>query len=200
MQRDNEKLRAVNKNQMISMRAKGFFAMLSNSVMSDSVTPWTAARHASLSITNSQSLLKLMSTESLIRSNHFILYCPLLLLPSTFPSIRVFSKESALPNRWPDIGVSASVLPMNIQDWFPLGLTTVQGTLKSLLQHHSSKASVLQCSAFFMVQLLRHTWLLENPQLWLYIPLHYEVILLVSVDCDSHSSGFRNVLFIFSHS
>ena len=87
-----------------------------------SVTPWTAACQASLSITNSWSLLKLKSTESVIPSNHLILWRPLLLLlPSIFPSIRVFSKESVLCIRWPNIGVSASasVLPMNIQDWFP---------------------------------------------------------------------------------
>ena len=84
------------------------------------VTPWTAARQASLSITNSRSLPKLMSIESVMPSNHLILCHPLLLLPSIFPSIRVFSSESVLPIRWP---ASASVLPMNIQDWFPLGWT-----------------------------------------------------------------------------
>ena len=95
------------------------------SVMSDSATPWTAAHQASQSITNSQSLLKLMSIESVIPSNHLILCHPLLLLPSTFPSIRIFSNESVLHIMWPSTGVSASasVLPMNIQDWFPLGLT-----------------------------------------------------------------------------
>ena len=119
----------------------------------------------------------------------------------------LFSNESVLHIRWPKCWhFSFNVSPSNEYsglisfriDWFDL--LAVQGTLKSLLQHHSSKASVLQCSAFFMVQLLQHTWLLEKPQLWLYTPLHYEVILLVSVDCDSHPSGFRNVLFIFSHS
>ena len=101
-----------------------------------------------------------MSTESVMPSNHLILCRPLLLPPSIFPSIRVFSNELALHITWPSIGVSAStsVLPMNIQEWFPLGLTgldllAVQGTLKSLLQHHSSKASILRCSAFFIVQL-----------------------------------------------
>ena len=123
------------------------------------VTPWTAARQASLSITNSQSLLKLVSTESVMPSNHLILCCPLLLLPSIFPSIRVFSNESALHIRWPSIGVSASisVLPMNTQDWSPLGWTgwiPLQSKgLSSLLQHHSSKVSILQRSAFFIVQL-----------------------------------------------
>ena len=88
-------------------------------------TPWTAARQTSLSITNSRSLLKLMSIESAMPSNHLILCCPLLLLPSVFPSIRIFSNESVLHIRWQSIGVSASssVPPMNIQDWFPLGLT-----------------------------------------------------------------------------
>ena len=86
---------------------------------------WTGARQASLSITNSRSLLKLMSIESVMPSNHLILYCPLLLLPSIFSSIRVFSNESVLHIRWPNTGLSASasVLPMNIQDWFPLGRT-----------------------------------------------------------------------------
>ena len=88
-------------------------------------TPWTAARQASLSITNSRSSLKLMSIESVTPSNHLILSHPLLLPPSIFPSIRVFSNESALHIRWPEFGVSAStsVLQMNIQDWFPLGWT-----------------------------------------------------------------------------
>ena len=122
-------------------------------------TPWTAACQASLSITNSQSLPKPMSIESVMPSSHLILCRPLLLLPSIFHSIRVFSNESALRIRWPNIGISASasILPMNIQDWFPLGLTglntLLQGTLKSLLQHHSSKPSILRRSAFFIVQL-----------------------------------------------
>ena len=132
----------------------------SNSVQSLScvwlfVNPWTAARQASLSITNSQGLLKLMSIESVMPSSHLILYYPFFLPPSIFHSIRVFSSESVLSIRCPNIGVSASasVLPMNIyaglisfrMDW--LDLLAVQGTLKSLLQHHSSKASILQCSA-----------------------------------------------------
>ena len=88
-------------------------------------TPWTAARQASLSITNSRSSLKLMSIESVMPSNHLILFCPLLLPPSIFPSIRVFSSESVLRTRWPKYWISASpsALPMNIQDWFPLGWT-----------------------------------------------------------------------------
>ena len=124
------------------------------------MTPWTAAHQASLSITSSWSLLKLMSTKSVMPSNHLVLCHPLLLLPSIFPSIRVFSSESILRIRWPSIGVSASasVFPMNIQDWFPLGLTDwislqSKGLSKSLLQHHSSKASILRRSAFFTVQL-----------------------------------------------
>ena len=124
------------------------------------VTPWTAARQASLSFTISRSLLKLMSIESVMPSNHLLLCYPLLLLPSIFPSIRVFSNELALHIRWPrywsfsfSIGPSKeySGLISFRTDW--LDLLAVQGTLKSLLQHHSSKASVLQHSAFFMVQL-----------------------------------------------
>ena len=117
-------------------------------------TPWTAARQASLSITNSQSLPKLMSTESVMPFNHLILCRPLLLLPSIFPSIRVFSNESALCIRWPKYWrLSFNISPSNEHpglisfrmDW--LDLLEVQGTLKSL-QHHSSKASILQHSAF----------------------------------------------------
>ena len=120
-------------------------------------TPRTAAHQPSLSITNSWSLLNLMFTESVMPSNHLILCRPILLLLSTFPSIRVFSNESVLHIRWPDywVSASASVLPMNTQDWSPLGWTflAVQGTLKSLLHHHSSKASILWHSALFIVQL-----------------------------------------------
>ena len=103
----------------------GSSVQFSRSVVSDSATPWTAACQASLSITHSRSLLKLMSIGSVMPSNHLILCHPLLLLPSIFPSIRVFSNELALHIRSPNIGASASasVLPMNIQDWFPLGLT-----------------------------------------------------------------------------
>ena len=124
------------------------------------VTPWTAAHLASLSITNSQSLLKLLSIESVMPSNHFILCCPLLLLPSIFPSIRVFSNESILHIRWPNYwSFSFSIRPSKEyselislrMDW--LDLLAVQGTLKSRLQHHGSKASILWCSAFFIVQL-----------------------------------------------
>ena len=124
------------------------------------MTPWTAARQASLSITNSQSLLKLMSIESVMPSNHLILCYPLLLPPSIFPSIRVFSNESVLHIRWQNYwSFSFSISPSNEysglisfrMDWFDL--LAVQGTLKSLFQHHSSKASILQLSAFFIVQL-----------------------------------------------
>ena len=95
----------------------------SRSVVSDSATPWTAEHQAPLSITNSQSLLKLVSIESVMPSSHLILCHRLLLLPSIFPSVRVFNKESVLCIKSPSIRVSASVLAMNIQDWFPLGLT-----------------------------------------------------------------------------
>jgi len=124
------------------------------------VNPWTAAHQASLSITNSWSPPKLMSIDSVMPSNHLILCCPLLLPPSIFPSISVFSNESALPIRWPKYwSFSFNISPFNEHpglisfrmDW--LDLLAVQGTLKSLLQHDSSKASVLQCSAFFVVQL-----------------------------------------------
>ena len=126
-------------------------------------TPWTAARQASLSITNSQSLLKLMSIRSMMPSSNLIFCHPLLLLPSIFPSIRVFSNESVLSIRWPKCwSFSFSISPSNEYsgfisfriDWF--NLLIVQGTLKSLLQHHSSKASILQHSVFFMVQMLSH--------------------------------------------
>ena len=118
------------------------------------VTPWTAAHQAPLSITNSQSLLKLMSIELVMLSNHLILGHLLLILPSVFPSIRVFSNESVLRIWWPKYwNFSYSISPSNEysglisfrMDW--LDLLAVQGTLKSLLQHHSSKASILQCSA-----------------------------------------------------
>ena len=124
-------------------------------------TPWTAACQTSLSITNSWSLLKLMFIESVMPSNHLILCRPLLLPPSIYPSIRVFSNVSVLCIRWPKYwSFSFSTSPSNEYsglisfrtDW--LDLFAVQGTLKSLLQHHSSKASILQHSAFFVVQTL----------------------------------------------
>ena len=121
-------------------------------------TPWTAAHQASLSFTISWSLLKLMSIESMMLSNHLILCCPLL-LPSIFPSIRVFPSESALRIRWPKYwSFSFSISPKEYSglisvkiDWFDL--LAAQGTLKNLLQHHSLKASILRKSGFFMVQL-----------------------------------------------
>ena len=133
-------------------------------------TPWTAAHQASLSITNSWSLLKLMSIVLVMPSNHLILCRPLLHLPSIFPSIRVISNESVLCIRWPNYwSFSFSISPSNEysglisfrMDW--LDLLAVQRTLKSLLQHHSSKASILWCSAFFILNSHIHTWLLEKP-------------------------------------
>ena len=119
-------------------------------------TPWIAARQASLSITNSWSSLRLTSIESVMPSNHLLLCCPILLLLSTFPNIKVFSKESVLQIRWPKYrSFSFSISPSNEysglisfrMDW--LDLLAVQGTLKSLLQHHSSKASILRHSALY---------------------------------------------------
>ena len=124
------------------------------------VTPWITACQASLSIPNFRSLLKLVSIESVMPSNHLILCCPFLLLPSTFPCIRIFSSESVLHIRWPKYwSFSFSISPSNEYsglisfriDW--LDLPEVQGNLKSLLHHYSSKASILQHSAFFIVQL-----------------------------------------------
>ena len=123
-----------------------------------SATPWTATCQASL--TNSQSLLELMSIESVVLSNHFILCHPLLLPPSIFPSIRIFSNKSALRIRWPTYwSFSFNISPSNEHPGLIsfrmdcLDVLAVQGTLKSLLQYHSSKASIFQCSAFFIVQL-----------------------------------------------
>ena len=130
----------------------------SPSVVSYSATPWTAACEASLSITKSQDLLKLMSIALVMPSNHLILCRPLLFLHSIFPSIRVFSNESVLHIRWPEYW-SFIISPSNEYSGLIsfrmdcLDLLAVQGNLKSLLQHHSSKASILQCSAFFTVQL-----------------------------------------------
>ena len=137
----------------------------SSSVVSNSATPWTEEWQASLSINNSQSLLKLMSIELVMPSNHIVLYCYLLLLPSIFPSMRVFSNESVLHIRWPKYcSFNFSIIPSNEysglisfrMDW--LDLLTVQGTFKSLLQHHSSKASILWYSPFFTLQ-LSHTYM-----------------------------------------
>ena len=132
----------------------------SHSVVFNSEIPWTIACQASLSITNSWSPPKLMSIESVMPSNHLFLCPPLPLLPSIFPSIRVFSNESVLRVRWPNywsfsFNISSSNEHSGLisfrMDW--LDLLAVQGTLKCLLQHYSSKASILQCSAFFIVQL-----------------------------------------------
>ena len=145
------------------------------------MTPWTTAPQASLSVTNSWSLLRLMSIESVIPSNHLILCHPLLLLPSIYPRVRIFSNESVLRIRWPKYwSFSFSVSPSSEYsglisfriDW--LDFLAVQGTLKSLLQHHSSKVSIILCSAFFVVQLshpymtteLRYCFLNENPTLF----------------------------------
>ena len=125
------------------------------------MTPWISAHQGSLSLSISWNLLKLMSIESVMPSNHLILCCPLLLLPAIFPSIRVFSNESALHIRWPKYwSFSFNICPSNEHpglisfrmDW--LDLLAVQGTIESLLQHHSSKASILLHSAFFIIQLL----------------------------------------------
>ena len=134
------------------------------------VTPWITSRQASLSITNSWSSCKLMCIESVMPSNHLILCHPLLLLPPVPPSIRDFSNESTLRMRWPKYWsfsfsiILSKEIPGLISfrmDW--LDLLAVQGTLKSLLQHHSSKASIFRCSAFFTSNSHIHTWLLENP-------------------------------------
>ena len=136
-----------------------YSVQFSCSGVSNSETPWTAARQDSLSITNSQSLLKLI--ESVMPSNHLILCCPLLLLPSTFPSIRVFSNGSFFHIRWPKYWSFSYITShsnkqlglISFRISFRFGLFSVQGTLKSLLQYQSSKNSVLWCSAFFMIQL-----------------------------------------------
>ena len=137
------------------------WVQFSHSVVSDSATPWTATHRASLSITNFQSLLKLMSIESVMPSNNLILCHLLLLLPSIFPRIKIFSNELAVWIRWPKYwSFNFSISPSNEYsglisfkvDWFDL--LAVQGTLKSLLQHHSSKTSILWHSAFFIIQFL----------------------------------------------
>ena len=144
---------------LVLFRIQFSSVQFSRSVVSTLCVPWTATCQGSLSITNSQSLLKLMCIESVMPSNHLILGRPLLLLPSIFPSIRVFSIESVLHVRWKKYwSFSFSISPSNEHpglisfrmDW--LDLLAVQGTLKSLLQHYSSKASILWCSAFFIVQ------------------------------------------------
>ena len=137
-----------------------YYFQFSHSVMSDFATPWTSAYQASLSITSSRSLLKLMSIASVMLSNHHILCRPLLLPLSIFPSIRVFSNELLFHIRWPRYWSFSFIISPSIEysglisfrmDW--LDLLIVQGTLKRLIQHHSSNASILWCSAFFIVQL-----------------------------------------------
>ena len=137
-----------------------YYFQFSHSVMSDFATPWTSAYQASLSITSSRSLLKLMSIASVMLSNHHILCHPLLLPLSIFPSIRVFSNELLFHIRWPRYWSFSFIISPSIEysglisfrmDW--LDLLIVQGTLKRLIQHHSSNASILWCSAFFIVQL-----------------------------------------------
>ena len=155
------------------------------------VVPWTAAQQASLSFTLSWSLLKLMSIELMMPSNHFILCCPLLLLPSIFPSIRVFSNESSLCIRWPKYwSFSFSISPSNDYsglissrtDWFDL--LAVQETLKSLLQHQSLKTSFLWHSTFFMVQ-FSHVYMTtgKNIGFWLYIPLSEKLCPCFLIHC-----------------
>ena len=148
--------RLIYKSQLLSFGSVHF----SCSVVSDFATPWTAARQVSLSIINSRSLLTPMSIELVMPSNHLILCHPLLLPPSVFPSIRVFSNVLVLHIRWPKYwSFSFSISPSNEysgvisfrMDW--IDLLAVQGTLKSLFQHHSSKASILRHSVFFIVQL-----------------------------------------------
>ena len=141
-------------------RKSSFSSVQSLSCVQLFATPWTTARQASLSITDYWSSLKLTSIESVMPSSHLILCHPLLLLPSIFPSIRVFSKESALCIRWPKYwSFSFSISPSNEYSGLTsfrmgwLDLLAIQETLKSLLQHHSSKPSILRCSAFFILQL-----------------------------------------------
>ena len=151
----------INKGKETEGKREVFAVVQSLSHVRLFMTPWTTAHQASLSFTISQSLLKLMSIESVMPSNHLILWYPLLLLLSIFPTIRVFSNESLLHIRWPKCwSFSFSISPSNEYsgmtyfrvDWFDL--LAVQGTLKSFLHNHSSKATILRCSAFLMVQLL----------------------------------------------
>ena len=157
-------------------------------------TLWTAAHQASLSITNSRSLLKLMSIASVMPSNHLILCLPLLLLPSIFPSIRVFSNELALHIRWPKYWSSSfSISPSNEysglisfrMDW--LDLLAVQRTLKRLLQYHSSKVSILWCSAFFIVQLL-HPYMTTGKTIALTRQIFVSKVMLCFLICCLGSS------------
>jgi len=168
-------------------------------------TPWTAASQASLSIANCQSLPKLMSIESVMPSNHLILCRPLLLLPSIFPSIRVFSNESALRIRWPNYwSFGFNISPSNEHpglisfriDW--LDLLAVQGTLRSLLQHHSSKASILLCSASFIVQ-LSHPYTTTGKTIaltrWTFVDK-----VMSHPFCPKYILNLQSVYFLFSPS
>ena len=141
-------------------------------------TPWTAAHQAFLSFSIAQSLLKLMSIDSVMPFNHLILCHPLLLLLSIFPALGSFPVSWLFASGGQNTGasVSASVLPVNIQGWFPLGLTSLislltKGLSRGLLQHHSSKESVFPCSSFFMVQLSHLYMTTKKTMLWLYGPL-----------------------------
>ena len=149
-------------------------SQFSRSAVSDSTTLWTAAHQASLCITKSWSLHKLMSIELVMPSNHLILCHPLLLLPSIFPSIRIFSHESALRMRWPKYWSFSFIISLSSDFsglisfrtlWFDL--LEVQRTLKSLLQHHSSKASILHHSAFFIIQLSHLYMTTGKTMLWI---------------------------------
>ena len=168
--------------------------------------PWTAARQASLSITNSWSLLKLISIKSVMLFNYLILFCLLLPLPSIFPQIRVFSTESVLCIRWPKFwSFSYSICPSNEYSglisfrigWFDLH--AVQGTLKSLLQHHSSKASILRCSAFFMVQLSHpHMTTGKNIALTRWTFVNKVISLLFNMLSRSSNLFFQEASFNFT--
>ena len=150
------------------------------------VTTWTAARQASLSFTISWNLTKFMSIELVMPSNQLILWCPFLLLPSIFPSIRVFSNELALRIRWPKYWIFG-ISPSSEYSGFPLvltGLVPLQSKgLSSLLQHHSWKASVLWCSAFFMVQLSHLYVTTRKTVAWLYEPLSAKWCLCFLIHC-----------------
>ena len=150
---ETEKFGLKRNIQKTNIMASSPISSIQSSVVSDSVTPWTAAHHASLSITNSQSLLKLMSIKLVMPSNHLILCHPLVVPPSIFPSIRIFSNESVLHSPSNEYSGLISLR----MDW--LDLLTVQGTLKSLLQPHSSKASILRLSAFTCEVQLSHPYM-----------------------------------------
>ena len=157
-------------------------------------TPWIAARQTSLSITNSQSLLKLMSIKSVMPSKHLVLCCPLLLLPSIFSSIRIFFNESVLHIRWPkywsfsfnikSFQWNSGLISFRI-DW--LDLLAVQGTLKSLLQHHSPKAQIFRCSAFFIVQ-LSHSYMTTGKTLALNRQISVDKVMSLILICCLHWS------------